>query len=109
MTVDYKALFELQFRAACLPEPTREHAFASALGRRFRFDWCWPASLVAVEYEGGLYGPRSRHTTVSGFNRDCVKYDLAAELGWRVFRYTADHVRSGGAIAQLRRVLAQQP
>lgn len=106
--VDYKAMLEEQMRLAGLPEPSREFRFAQLQGRQFRFDWCWGRRRIAVEYEGGTYGPKSRHTTVSGFREDCVKYSLAAELGWRVFRYTSDHVRSGAAIAQLQRVFAQR-
>lgn len=107
--VDYKAVLEEQMRLAGLPEPSREFRFAQLAGRQFRFDWCWGRRRVAVEYEGGTYGPKSRHTTAAGFREDCVKYSLAAELGWRVFRYTSDHVRSGAAIAQLQRVFAERP
>lgn len=63
--------------------------------RRWRFDWAWPKVLVAVEYEGLLNTPKSRHTTVQGFSNDCEKYNAAALLGWRVIRITALHVKDG--------------
>lgn len=105
---DYKAILERQMLAAGLPPPDREYRFARLADppRAYRFDWCWPGRMVAAEYEGGTYGGKSRHTTAAGFREDCVKYSLAAELGWRVLRYTSDHVRSGAAVAQLARVLA---
>ena len=56
--------------------------------RRFRFDWAIPSLKVAIEYEG-LFSRKSRHTTITGFTNDTVKYNLATTLGWRVLRYTA--------------------
>lgn len=59
--------------------------------RRFRFDWAIPSIKVAVEYEG-LMSEKSGHTTVTGYTKDCNKYNLAARIGWTVFRYTALNV-----------------
>jgi hypothetical protein len=56
--------------------------------RKFRFDWAIPAIKLSFEYEG-IYGGKSRHTTVSGYSRDSEKYNLAAANGWTVLRYTA--------------------
>lgn len=83
-----------------LPEPVAEHAFAAHIGRRFRFDWAWPERLVAVEEDGAVW-TGGRHTRGAGFLRDCVKLNLAVELGWRVLRYESGKVD----IHQLRRVL----
>lgn len=91
-------LFALHVRAAKLPDPTPEHRFAPP--RKFRFDFCWPDRLIAVEIDGGTW-TKSRHTTGSGFERDCEKTNLAALAGWRVFRFTGGMVRSGAAIATI--------
>lgn len=56
--------------------------------RKWRFDWCFPSMLVAIEYEG-LMSAKSRHTTVTGFTGDTEKYNTAQALGWKVLRYTA--------------------
>ena len=56
--------------------------------RKFRFDWCIPELMIAIEYEG-VFSAKSRHTTVAGFSEDCRKYNLAIANGWRVLRYTA--------------------
>jgi hypothetical protein len=56
--------------------------------RRFRFDYAIPSLKIAIEYEG-IFSKKSRHTTVNGFSEDCIKYNLAVGLGWRVLRYTA--------------------
>jgi len=55
--------------------------------RRFKFDYAFPDKLLAIEYEG-IKG-KSRHTTMTGYTRDCEKYNLATTMGWRILRYTA--------------------
>lgn len=56
--------------------------------RRFRFDFAIPCQNIAIEYDG-LMSAKSRHTTVTGFTKDCEKFNLAALQGWRVLKYTA--------------------
>jgi hypothetical protein len=63
-----------------------EHKFHP--DRKWRFDLAIPEHKIALEYEG-IYGGKSRHTTVSGYTADSEKYNQAAILGWRVLRYTA--------------------
>ena len=70
--------------------PQREYRFAP--GRRYAFDFAWAESRVALELEGGTY-TNGRHVRGSGYRHDCEKYNLAASLGWRVFRATSDMLR----------------
>jgi hypothetical protein len=56
--------------------------------RQWRFDWAIPSMKVGIEYEG-LMSKKSRHTTIKGFTGDTEKYNAAASLGWKVYRYTA--------------------
>lgn len=67
--------------------PAIEAEVRFAPPRRFRFDRCHRASRVAVELEGGVWSG-GRHTRGKGFTDDCTKYNLAASLGWLVFRFT---------------------
>ena len=68
--------------------------------RKWRFDFAF-SSLdppVAIEIEGGAEshgrrGHKSRHLTPGGFREDCIKYNAATELGWRVYRFTGAQVR----------------
>jgi len=60
--------------------------------RRWRFDYAWPENKVAMEVEGGAW-VRGRHTRGAGFVKDMEKYNAAASLGWRVFRFTPAQVR----------------
>lgn len=56
---------------------------------------------LAVEIEGGTW-KYGRHNRPQGYADDCVKYNLAILHGWRVLRYTTDHVNSGYAIINLK-------
>lgn len=83
---------ELICKADGLPMPTPEYRFDSK--RRWRIDFCWPAYLVALEIEGGVF-TRGRHTRPTGFLRDMEKYNRAAELGYRIFRCTPTTIHVG--------------
>lgn len=87
--------------------PVLEHEFHPE--RKWRFDLAIPSFKVAIEYEG-VFSAKSRHTTISGYTEDCVKYNEAQILGWAVLRYTAKN--RGQMCAQViellrRRSLAQ--
>jgi hypothetical protein len=96
---DPVALLAFHFKANKLPPHVAELAFAKP--RQWRFDFAWPELLLAVEVEGGTWSKdgKSRHTTGSGFAKDCEKYNSAALLGWKVLRFPSDQVRSGEAVA----------
>jgi len=89
-------MFAMHAKASRLPEPEREHRFAPP--RRWRFDFAWPARMIAVEIEGGVW-TGGRHTRGTGFEADAEKYNTAALMGWKVFRFTGGMVKSGAAIA----------
>jgi len=94
-----------RIRQTGLPEPVTEYAFAP--GRKFRFDICWPSLRVAAEVDGGTW-TGGRHVSGAGYERDCIKLNMAAELGWTVYRYTSGLVLSDEAIMQLERVLIRE-
>lgn len=91
--------FALQLRAHRIAGFEREFVFASP--RRWRFDFAWPDQKKAVEIEGGTWSA-GRHTRGSGFAADCQKYNAAAKLGWLVYRFTTEMVKSGEAIEMMR-------
>jgi len=94
---DLELEFLAQVRLAGLPEPEREYRFHPT--RRWKFDFCWPSKMVAVELEGGTW-TGGRHTRPVGFEKDCEKYNEAAIMGWKVLRFTANMVRSGEALTK---------
>ncbi|MGG5486272.1 hypothetical protein [Gaetbulibacter sp. PBL-D1] len=69
-----------------ISEYVEEHKFAN--DRKYRFDWAIPDLKIAIEYEG-LISEKSGHTTIGGYTKDCIKYNLALIKGWKVLRYTA--------------------
>jgi very-short-patch-repair endonuclease len=83
--------------------PVREFKFAK--GRKWAFDFAWPDMKTAVEVEGGTAWGKSRHSRGDGFERDCRKYNAAASLGWRVFRFSTEMVVSGEAINFIKEIL----
>lgn len=82
----------------------REHLFCE---RKWRFDFAWPNYRLAVEIEGGVW-TGGRHTRGKGFSEDCVKYNTATSLGWKVLRFTGDHIESGYALAATKDLLKIQ-
>lgn len=84
--------------------PQLEYRFHDV--RRFRFDFAWPEKLVAVELEGGTW-IRGAHTRGKRYASDCQKYNLAASLGWSVYRFTTDMLDRdpAGCVAQVKAAL----
>lgn len=92
----------MQIKALKLPAPIPEYRFH--VKRRWRADFCWPEQKLIVEFEGGVFS-QGRHIRGRGFENDCVKYNTATLLGFRVLRFTTRHVNSGLAIQQIQEAL----
>lgn len=84
------------------PEPKTEFLFAKEFKRRFRADFAWPETRVIVEIDGGAY-VRGRHTRGVGFESDCKKFNMAAAMKYRVFRFTPGMLQKDpdGCVAQV--------
>lgn len=93
----------MQCQAHHLPLPVREFRFDAV--RRWRFDYCWPTWLVALEQEGGLW-VRGRHSRATGMEADMVKYAEAALAGWVVLRASPRQIADGTVLGWLQRALA---
>lgn len=87
--------YALHLRAHKLPKPVREFVFDDK--RKWKFDFAWPRLFLAAEIEGGTFSG-GRHTRGVGFAKDAEKYNAAVLQGWRVLRFTTQHVKSGYAI-----------
>jgi hypothetical protein len=79
-----------------------EYKFLS--DRKFRFDWAIPELMIAFEYEGGVFSAHSGHTSGRGYSSNCEKYNLAALNGWKVIRFTAMHIKDGGAFRMIDKI-----
>lgn len=75
------------------PDPIRKPYWGYAFwpGRRHKFDLAFPCALLGVEIEGGIW-TGGRHTRGSGWIGDQEKYNMAAEIGWTILRYTPDDI-----------------
>lgn len=107
---DWKAVLEVQMKAANLPQPEQEYKFHDS--RNWRFDYAWIAQGVALEFEGGIWmqtknGRSKGHAHPKRFLKDCEKYNEAALYGWYVLRVTAEMVKDGRAIEWITRALDQ--
>lgn len=72
--------------------------------RDFRFDLAWPDLRLAVEVEGGVW-TGGRHTRAAGFTNDCIKYNFASLMGWRVLRYTTTEINNGSAAKTIKNLV----
>lgn len=96
---------ELEFALHCRAHklnPATEFKFHPV--RKWRADFAFPASMILVEIEGGAW-INGRHNRGKGFTDDCEKYSHAALLGYRVFRFTPEVVKSGEAILMVKEAL----
>jgi len=62
-----------------------EHDYRFDERRRFLFDFAIIDKMIAIEVEG-LTHEGGRHQRINGFMRDCEKYNLAVQKGWKLFR-----------------------
>ena len=98
--------FAMQLKADGIPVMEREMKFHPT--RRWKFDFAFPAKLVAVEIEGGSW-VAGRHNRGSGFEKDLEKYNAATLLGWKVYRFTTSMVNDGTAVAMIAEALGRCP
>ena len=96
-----EAAFALHCRAHKL-NPVPEFKFHPV--RKWRADFAFPAHMILVEIEGGVW-VNGRHNRGAGYSADCEKYSHAALLGYRVFRFTPDMVKSGEAVQMIKAAL----
>lgn len=81
-----------------------EHEFHSE--RKWRFDVVamFTDTKYAFEIEGGIWN-NGAHVRGKHFLSDAEKYNTAAALGWKVFRFTPEQILKGQAKAFIERYL----
>lgn len=72
--------------------------------RKWRADFHITGTKILIEVEGGIWS-NGRHTRGKGYMGDMEKYNSATELGYSVFRYSTEQVKSGKAIEEIRRLI----
>lgn len=74
----------------------------------WRFDLAYPDRMLAIEVEGGTW-VGGRHVRGEGYREDCIKYNQAELLGWRLLRFTTDMIRDGIAIETIKTAFQLPP
>jgi very-short-patch-repair endonuclease len=90
-------ILALHIRAEKLPQPVREYLFDP--GRKWRFDFAWPAIHFAVEVDGEV------HRISERFHSDMRKNAMALLQGWDVLHVGGREIKSGEAIQWVRALL----
>jgi very-short-patch-repair endonuclease len=102
---DLEGMLAEKIAAAGLPAPQRQSRVPWAgTGRRFRADLLFPDQKLIIEVDGGTWSG-GRHTSGAGYDRDCIKQNLALLNGYSTMRYTSRMVRDGTALEFIRRKL----
>jgi very-short-patch-repair endonuclease len=86
-----------------IPPPVRQYQFLD--DRQFTADFAWPELKFILEIDGGIWKPKSGHTSGTGYTRDRERDALAMTHGWAVLRVTTEQVKSGEAIVWLKQAL----
>jgi hypothetical protein len=69
------------YAAGLLPDPEGQIQFRFHPDRKFRLDFAWPDSRVALESEGGVHRAFERQ-----YRSDLDKFNEAQLMGWIVLR-----------------------
>lgn len=95
-------LFFGALTAAGLPLPVREHRFHAV--RKWRFDYAWPDSLLALEVDGGIW-IRGGHNRGAQMLKTWQKENEAVCAGWRILRCQPVDLAGAETLGVIRRAL----
>jgi len=99
----------LLIRQNHLPEPVPQFKFCP--DRKWVADFAYPEQKILIECEGGLWRKNQEgqwagaHSYPGAILRDIEKYNQAALLGYRLFRFTDYQLKDGSAIEILKKAL----
>jgi hypothetical protein len=82
-----------------------EHPFAKP--RRFRFDFAHLPTKIAIELQGGIFNPNTRHINGVALLKEHEKLNLAASLGWRIFYISTKTVNDIAIYEQIAQAIRQ--
>ena len=96
-----ESLLSLQLKALKI---AFEREFKFCQERKWRADFHLVDKMILIEVEGGIWSG-GRHTRAKGYLGDMEKYNSATALGYSVFRYSTEQVKSGKAIEEIKRMV----
>ena len=92
-----ESLLSLQLKALKI---AFEREFKFCQDRKWRADFHLVDKMILIEVEGGIWSG-GRHTRAKGYLGDMEKYNSATALGYSVYRYSTEQVKSGMAIKEI--------
>lgn len=103
---DHKAAKELIMLTlvSFVPRNMIETEFRFHPPRRWRWDFCVPSLMLAIEYHGGIYSG-GRHTRGTGFQADREKMNAGQLAGWLILELTEEMVKSGRAYEMIEQAI----
>lgn len=108
MTSDLEITFA-NLWVAYYPEIDLHSEYPFAMPRRFRFDFAHLPSKVAVEIQGGIFNPNTRHINGAALLKEHEKLNLAALHGWRLFYVSTKTVNDRSLYEQIATAIRQLP
>ena len=87
---------------AGVPPFIQQHKFHPT--RKWASDFAWPKRHLIVEVEGATWAG-GRHTSGAGFAKDCIKYNSATLMGYKVLRFTSNQIKDGSALVTILQAL----
>ena len=72
--------------------------------RRWKADFHIVGTKILVEVEGAVWA-NGRHTRPKGYLGDMEKYNAAAALGYQVYRFSTEQVKSGMTIEKILKLI----
>ena len=91
---------------AYYPEIDLHSEWRFAPPRKFRFDFAHLPSKIAIELQGGIFNPNTRHINGAALLKEHEKLNLAASLGWRVFYISTKTVNDIAIYEQIAQAIA---
>lgn len=95
---DLEETLDFQLRAVGL-NPKRQYKFHPT--RNFRADFCFPEHRLIVEVNGGVWMPKSGHSSGVGISRDYEKSNIAQLMGYAYLQFTRKDIDDGTALATI--------
>lgn len=89
------------------PEIDLHSEWRFAPPRRFRFDFAHLPSKIAIELQGGIFNPNTRHINGAALLKEHEKLNLAALLGWRIFYISTKTVNDIAIYEQIAQAIRQ--
>lgn len=106
MTSDLEATFA-NIWVAYYPDIDLYSEYRFAKSRRFRFDFAHLESKVAIELQGGIFNPNTRHINGAALLKEHEKLNLAALHGWRLFYVSTKTVNNETIYKQIATAIQQ--